>query len=104
MERAKDEKLGVTVPGYFYRRFRSRPLLTISLIAPSPPKTNGAGEREKRKEMMSSEEIQPSVLVAISISFPKFEAQGDAATVLYALNRVALRTAGLVSEDDDDED
>ena len=74
------------------------------MIAPSPPKVFESGERKKRKEMMSCDEIKPSVLVAISVSFPKFEAEGDAATVLYALNRVALRSAGLVSEDDDDED
>jgi hypothetical protein len=102
--RAQDDDLGTAVPAYFYRRFRSRPLLTISVITPSVPKAVQEGDKKKRKKMMSCEEIKPRTLVAVSVSFPKFEAQGDAATVLYALNRVALRSAGLISEDDDDED
>jgi hypothetical protein len=103
-KRAQDDKLGTAVPAYFYRRFRSRPLLTISVITPSVPKAVQESDKKKRKKMMSCEEIKPRTLVAVSVSFPKFEAQGDAATVLYALNRVALRSAGLISEDDDDED
>lgn len=103
-ERARNDDLGAAVPAYFYRRFRSRPLLTISLIAPSDPKPAEIGDKKKRKKMMPSQEISPHALVAISVSFPKFEESGEAATVLYALNRVALRSAGLISEDDDDED
>lgn len=102
--RAQDDGLGTAVPAYFYRRFRSRPLLTISVITPSVLKPVEEGDKKKRKKMMSCEEIKPRTLVAVSVSFPRFEAQGDAATVLYALNRVALRSAGLISEDDDDED
>jgi hypothetical protein len=102
--RRNDDDLGVAVPAYFYRRFRSRPLLTISLITASEPTEVEEGDKKKRKKMLSCEEIKPHTLVAVSVSFPKFEAQGDSATVLYALNRVALRSAGLISEDDDDED
>lgn len=101
--RAQDG-LGEAVPAYFYRKFRSRPLLTISLIAPSAPKPVDENDKKKRKKMMSCEEIKPRTLVAISVSFPVFEADGEAATVLYALNRVALRSAGLISEEEDDED
>jgi len=103
-ERAKDDNLGEAVPAYFYRRFRDRPLLTISLIAPSAPKPVQDGDKKKRKRMMPREDIKPRALVAVSVSFPEFEAKGDAATVLYALNRVALRSAGLIQEDDDDDD
>lgn len=104
VEKAKDKELGEAVPAYFYRRFRARPLLTISLIEPNSPTEVKDDDKKKRKKMMPKEDIKPSTLVAVSVSFPVFEASGEAATVKYALNRVALRSAGLISEDDDDED
>lgn len=96
--RLEDQKLGASVPGYFYRRFRGRPLLTIHIVEPSE------SSEKRREKMMQPSEIKPTILVAVGISFPKFD--GEAASVVYALNKVALRGAGLLieGEDEDDED
>lgn len=55
---------------------------------------------------MPAAEIEAEVLVAIGLSFPKFEDGDKAARVPYRLNKVALRSMGLITdqEDDDDED
>lgn len=95
-ERRRDEKLGKTVPGYFYRRYRTRPLLTIHVIEPTDP------PEDRRDRMLRKAEIAPGSIVAVTVSFPMFD--GDAASVTYALNKVALREAGLLGEDDDDDD
>ncbi|WP_019043292.1 Z1 domain-containing protein [Comamonas testosteroni] len=109
LERKRDKKLGVSVPGYFYRRYRTRPLLTIHVIEPSDPKPAKSGDsgklkKSKPKEMFSAAEVEPRSLVAISISFPNFD--GFTEPVYYTLNKVALREAGLLEgeESDDDED
>ena len=57
--------------------------------------------------MMMAGDIDPGVLVAVGLSFPKFEDGDKAARVPYRLNKVALRNMGLITdqeEDDDDED
>jgi len=95
-ERERDQKLGETVPGYFYRRYRTRPLLTIHVIEPTDPSV------KRRERMLPKADIEPESLVAVTVSFPMFD--GDAASVVYALNKVALREAGLLVEDDEDED
>lgn len=108
-ERARDKKLGASVPGYFYRRYRTRPLLTIHVIEPSDPKPQKAEDSEKPKKdrlkaKLAASEIEPRSLVAIAISFPNFD--GFEKPVYYTLNKVALREAGLLEaeENDDDED
>ena len=55
---------------------------------------------------MPAAEIEVGVLVAVGLSFPKFEDGDKAARVPYRLNKVALRSMGLITdqEDDDDED
>lgn len=95
-ERQTNQELGESIPGYFFRKYRSRPLLTIHIIEPADPSEKSA------KKMMRAAEIEPEHLVAIGISFPKFD--GDAASVVYSLNKVALRGAGLISEEEDEQD
>jgi hypothetical protein len=76
--------------------------LTIHLIEPRDPKDDS----KHKDRMMSAAEIEARVLVAVGLSFPKFEDGDKAARVPYRLNKVALRSMGLISdqEDDDDED
>jgi hypothetical protein len=98
-ERIKDSGKGKDVPGYMYRKFRSRPLLTIHFIecvAPGP-------KNKKPEKMMQPDEIDPSVMVAISLSFPDFDPNGYEKPVPYRLNKVALRDIG-INDDDEDED
>jgi hypothetical protein len=99
-ERRKDVRLGESISGYFYRRFRSRPLLTINFIEPISPKKDQA-ESKRKVRMMPAEDIPSKVLIAVSLSFPEFEAPGESATVPYRLNRVALRKLGLITDFDD---
>jgi hypothetical protein len=101
-ERKRDPEKGKTIPGSLYRRYRKRPLLTIHLIEPRDPKDDS----KHKDRMMSAAEIEARVLVAVGLSFPKFEDGDKAARVPYRLNKVALRSMGLISdqEDDDDED
>jgi hypothetical protein len=99
--RREDPKKGVTAPGWIYRRRRQRPLLTLHLlepVSPSDPLTK-AGAR-----MMRKEEIEPRLLVAVSLSFPKFEENDQKKRVLYRLNKIALQNMGLVEDDAEDED
>lgn len=106
----KDPDLRQTVPGWFYRGFRQRPLLTISLIVPKdPPETQD--EKLRSRKMLASM-IQPKLLVAVSVSFPVFAGDDDSEqerarkTARYTLNKVALRAAGLLEEleEEDDQD
>jgi hypothetical protein len=85
-ERAKDPKKGVSIPGYMFRDFRSRPLLTIHFIQCVSPKENP-------EKMMRPEEIEAPIMVAISLSFPDFDpdASDDEKKVVYRLNKVAMR-------------
>jgi hypothetical protein len=56
--------------------------------------------------MMMASEIESRVLVAVGLSFPEFEDGDKAVRVPYRLNKVALRSMGLINdqEDEDDED
>lgn len=96
------EKKGKTMPGSLYRRYRERPLLTIHLIEPSDPKPDAKPERIAR--MMMASDIDSKVLVAVGLSFPKFEDGDKAARVPYRLNKVALRSMGLITDQEDDDD
>lgn len=102
-ERRRDPEKGQTVPGSLYRRYRQRPLLTIHVIEPRDPK-----EDSKHKDrMMRAADIGSPALVAVGLSFPKFEDEDKAARVPYRINKVALRSMGLIAdqgEDEDDED
>ena len=99
-ERKRDPEKGKTVPGSLYRRYRERPLLTIHLIEPRDPK-----EDSKHKDrMMMAGDIESRVLVAVGLSFPKFEDGDKAARVPYRLNKVALRSMGLITDQEDDDD
>lgn len=101
-ERKRDPEKGKTVPGSLYRRYRQRPLLTIHLIEPRNPKDDS----KHKDRMMMAADIESRVLVAVGLSFPKFDDGDKAARVPYRLNKVALRSMGLITdhEDDDDED
>jgi len=104
-EMKRDPEKGKTIPGSLYRQYRQRPLLTIHVIEPSDPKADAKPERLER--MMKASDIEPKLLVAVGLSFPKFEDAEKAARVPYRLNKVALRTMGLIADqegDDDDED
>lgn len=92
----KDPEKGKSTPGYIYRRFRPRPLLTIHFIECVPSKKPG--------KMMQPDEIDPSVMVAISLSFPDFDPNGYEKPVPYRLNKVALREVLGADDDDEDED
>ncbi len=97
-----------TIPGWFYRKFRQRPLLTISLIAPIDPPAGRSSKLHDQK--MSASEIKSKLLVAVSLSFPSFSDDSDPAsdrerkTARYTLNKVALRAAGLLNEEGEDGD
>lgn len=75
-------------------------MLTIHVIEPRNPK-----EDSKQKDrMMKAEEIEARALVAVGLSFPKFEDGEKSARVPYRLNKVALRNMGLISDQDGDND
>lgn len=99
-ERKRDPEKGKTVPGSLYRRYRQRPLLTIHVIEPRDPKEDS----KHKNRMMRASEIDSKSLVAIGLSFPKFEDGDKAARVPYRLNKVALRSMGLIADQEEDED
>jgi hypothetical protein len=99
-ERKRDPEKGKTVPGSLYRRYRQRPLLTIHLIEPRDPKPDPMN----KDRMMMAGDIEYGVLVAVGLSFPKFEDGDKAARVPYRINKVALRNMGLLTDQDDDDD
>jgi hypothetical protein len=99
-ERKRDPEKGKTVPGSLYRRYRRRPLLTIHVIEPRDPKKDS----KHKDRMMRESEIDSKALVAIGLSFPKFEDGDKAARVPYRLNKVALRSMGLIGDQEEDED
>ena len=72
-ERKRDKTKGERVPGYIYRIFRKRPLLTIHLIEPTSPMPDA----KNASRMMNPAEIDSRVLVAISLSFPQFEGEDE---------------------------
>jgi hypothetical protein len=92
----KDQKKGASVPGHWYRRYRSRPLLTIHFVQAKDP----SGKRADR--MMPASEIGAEPMVALSLSFPMFDEGGDGEKVVYRLNRIALRD--LFGDEEGDED
>ena len=88
-----------SVPGHQYRRFRSRPLLTVHFIRAKDP------SEKNRDSMMRAEEVGKESMVAISLSFPNFDPLSKGETVVYRLNRIALRDlfgdeAGAVDDED----
>lgn len=101
-ECAKDpSKLGKAIPAYIYRLFRTRPLLTINFIGLSDVELGD-------KNMMSTEEIDSKVMVAISLSFPDFDKMGTKypnSKVVYRLNKIAMEELfGPAEEEEEDED
>ena len=98
-ERKLDPEKGKTIPGSLYRRYRQRPLLTIHLIEPRDPKD----ESKHKDRMMLASEIEAGVLVAVGLSFPKFEDGDKAARVPYRLNKVALRSMGLIADQEEED-
>lgn len=103
-ENYAEENKGKSIPGSFYRKYRQRPLLTIHIIQPQDP--NPDSKRAAR--MMKAQEIELSEMVAVGLSFPRFGGKdNEEDMVSYQLNKVALRTMGLISdsdEEDEDED
>lgn len=100
-ERERDSEKGVTIPGYLYRQYRKRPLLTIHIIEPQDPKPDAKQKHKDR--MMLAADIEPRALVAIGLSFPRFDGEKEE-LVPYQFNKVALRSMGLISDQDDEDD
>jgi hypothetical protein len=95
-----EERAGKRAPGQAYRDVRERPLLTIHPIQPSDPKSDS----KNAKRIMPVSEIGPDLLIAISLSFPRFD-ETKRTSVRYRLNKVFLRNIGLLDEEEDaDED
>lgn len=100
-DRANDPEMGATIPGYAYRTRRQSPLLTIHVIQPQSPKPDS----KSKHRMMDAGEIDSDALVAIGLSFPPFGGEEEEHLVPYRFNKVALRSMGLIEdEEDDDED
>lgn len=105
----QQENRGRTIPGSFYRRFRERPLMTISFIEPKDPdprtssdETEASPSKRKPRPMMPASAIEPEVLLAISLSFPRYDASLDKKKVKYRMNKVALKNMGLLEDEDSD--
>jgi len=94
-----DNKGKSTVPGSAYRSFRLRPLLTIHAIEPVGAEIGSKSE----KRILNVNDIDPKLLVAISLVFPEYE-ETDKTSVRYRLNRVYMQQLGLFEDEDDDED
>lgn len=94
-ENEKEQK-NTTVPGHWYRRYRSRPLLTIHFIRAKDPTVPS-------DRIMPSSEVGSAPIVALSLSFPNFDPLGDGEKVVYRLNRVAMRDLFGAEEGDADD-
>src|SRR5450830_38284 len=92
----KEQKEGATMPGHWYRRYRLKPLLTIHFIQPKAP------DGKHTEPMKPLDEIPSGPMVALSLSFPVFDENGDGDKVVYRLNRIALRD--LFGDDEGDAD
>ncbi|WP_091813247.1 Z1 domain-containing protein [Brachymonas denitrificans] len=96
------------IPGSFYRSYRPRPLLTISLIQPkdAPPPEEGTpektGHKKTPRKMMKVCDINSAILVGVGLSFPNYDSTLEKQKVKYRMNKVAIRNMGLIEEDDDD--
>ena len=101
------DKVSRNAPNYFYRRYRERPLLTISLVQPKdaePPSADPVSKSRssKPKRMMKATDIGPQVLVAVSVSFPHFDEAQEHETVYYRMNKIALKNMDLYEDDEGD--
>lgn len=95
-----EDRAGKRAPGQAYRAVRRRPLLTIHPIQPSDPVEGG----KSAKRIMPVSEIEPDLLIAVSLSFPRFD-ETSRTSVRYRLNKVYLRNIGLLGDEEDaDED
>jgi len=99
---AEDEesRKGMTIPGKAYLKVRTRPLLTIHPIEPTDAKKI---DETSAKRIMEAALIDSRLLVAASLSFPKFTETSET-SVPYRLNKVYLQKLGLLEDEDDDED
>lgn len=93
---AEKEQRTSTVPGHQYRRFRSRPLLTVHVIEAKEASEKNVGK------MMTVAETATQPIVAVSLSFPQFDPLASGEKVVYRLNQVALRD--LFGDEEDEED
>ena len=94
--RSVPENDGKRVSGRAFRVARIRPLLTIHPIQPVNP-SNPDGKNASR--ILPASEIEPGLLIAISLSFPDYE-DSDKTSVRYRINKVYLRNIGLLDEDE----
>jgi hypothetical protein len=83
-----------------YRAVRGYPIMTVSLIEPVSPEIS---ENSKSRKMLSKEDIPVDLVLAISLSFPKYE-DTEARKVTYRFNSVSLRQMGLLEESSEDDD
>lgn len=94
-------KRGKAIPAYIYRLCRSKPLLTIHFIGLSSVEPEDVS-------MMKPDEIDSKIMIAVSLSFPDFDAMGTKnpdSQVKYRLNKVAIRELfGFEDEDEINQD
>ena len=83
--------------------------MTISFIEPKDPdprtssdETEASPSKRKPRPMMPASAIEPEVLLAISLSFPRYDASLDKKKVKYRMNKVALKNMGLLEDEDSD--
>lgn len=99
--RLDPENNGKRVSGRAYRAARVRPILTIHPVQPANP---GNPDGRSAARILPVSEIEPDLLIAISLSFPEFE-ETNKTSVSYRINKVYLRNIGLLDEDEEpDED
>jgi hypothetical protein len=90
---------------------RTRPLLTINLIAPTDPRVedktanNVINSKKLQRPTLPASEVGTGPFVAISLTFPNLDEATDgqaSETVVYRLNKVALIELGLIDEEDEE--
>lgn len=92
----KDKTAGKSVPGSAYRGVRSTPLLVIHLLQPADD------DSSSKRRSASMEKIGTDLLVAVSLSFPRYE-ETEATQVTYRVNKVYMRNLGLLDDESVDE-
>jgi hypothetical protein len=101
--RINPKKIGKSIPGYIYRRYRSRPLLILYLLRCVSPDKDAKNADKK----MSPDKIDTKVFAAIGLSFPDFndlDTKYPQAKVSYRLNKIAIQEIFGAEDDDDDSD
>ena len=81
-------------------------MLTIHLVQPKSPSDDPPKDKKKTR-MLFPAEISSKVIVAVTVSFPVFDSDGDEQTkksVVYRFNKIAQRQTGINFDEQEDED